>query len=296
MTRHDSESLPNFLIVGAAKSGTTRLYDDLAEHPQTFMPTVKEPGILLKASTIEKARSDYARHFAGRQAGALCGEGTTAYTALPDYPSVAVFARQVIPGDLKVLYIVRDPIERIKSHLMHNAIVGRIESEQIDKMVFADPAYLEWSRYDRQIKPWIDTFGESAVMCIKFEDFVSDRQHHFEHVCNFLGLERYVLRDTKSVSNAKGALGRARFQALDPITHTQFYKLHLSRWLPAGAREFAKKLFRKQVEPPEWELSQAAINRIKEAVGDSVSRVMNSGAVTIDDFGDVACESATAKQ
>lgn len=288
--------LPGFLIVGAAKSGTTRLYDDLAEHPQTFMPAIKEPAILLKARTIEEARSDYARHFAGGRAGALCGEGTTAYAALPDYPSVAAFARQVVPSQLKVLYIVRDPIARIKSHLSHNIVVGGIEKDRIDQVVFSDPAYLEWSRYDRQIEPWIEALGEDAVMCIRFEDFVSERQRHFDHICRFLGLEQYELRDIKSVSNPKGALGRARFPALDPITHTQFYKLHVSKWLPAGARRFAKKLLRKQVEPPEFEFSQATLNRIEEEVGDSISRAMRSGAATIDDFAAIAGGGPTEKQ
>ena len=89
--------LPDFLIVGAQKAGTTSLYFDLLKNPAVFMPSDKELGNLLDDDVCTPpGRAAYAKRFRRARPDQLCGEATTSYTKLPDHPGVSDRARRVL--------------------------------------------------------------------------------------------------------------------------------------------------------------------------------------------------------
>lgn len=180
--------LPDFLIVGAMKAGTTTMYFDLLGNPAVSMPSRKEPGNLLTDEVCSpRGRRAYARLFRRTRPHQICGEASTGYSKLPDYPGVPDRARRELGGDLKVIYLVREPVSRIMSHHHHERFGGRI-SCGIDEAVRQYPRFIEYSSYARQITPWIETFGSDQVRIIGFEPYIRDRRGTIDDVSRFLGI------------------------------------------------------------------------------------------------------------
>ena len=132
------EHVPDFLIIGAARAGTTALHTYLRQHPDIFMPQAKEmnyfayvgrtldvkgPG----ADFINNAATDaatYASHFADARPGQITGEASPLYLFEPDAPgNIATMA-----PDAKLIVILRNPIEQAYSHFMY-ATKSLIEDE-----------------------------------------------------------------------------------------------------------------------------------------------------------------------
>ncbi len=181
--------LPDFLIVGAARSGTTTLYRDLMTHPSIFFPIDKEPGNLVSDEVLTDAgRRAYSRLFDKAGTGQLCGEATTRYTHRPDVEGVPGRALRVLGKDLKCLYIVRNPVDKIIS--THHLYVSRgWVSPDINIAVREHAPLLNHARYAMQIEPWLDEFGPDRVRVVRFETFVENRQRIVGELEEFLGLE-----------------------------------------------------------------------------------------------------------
>ncbi len=180
--------LPDFLIIGAQKAGTTTLYRDLLANPAIFLPIDKEPGNLCEDDVLtETGRSAYAKHFAGARSHQICGEATTGYTKRPDIPGVTARARRLLGEKLKVIYLVREPISRIISQHHHELAIGRA-SCGIDEAVRTYPRFVNYSRYAMQITPWLNELGRKQVLIIHFESYIETRVKTLASVCKFLGV------------------------------------------------------------------------------------------------------------
>jgi len=181
--------LPHFLIIGAMKAGTTTLYRDLLTNPAVFMPIRKEPHSLCDDAVLsDQGCAEYAALFSGADESQICGEASTGYTKLPDYPDVPKRARSVLGENLKLIYLVREPIARVVSHHYHSVVSGLFKGH-IDQVVRDEPRLLNYTRYAMQIEPWIDTFGFDHVRIIKFERYIADRVGVVEELSNFLGIQ-----------------------------------------------------------------------------------------------------------
>ena len=187
--------VPDFLIIGAMKAGTTTLYRDLAGHPELFLPEEKEPECLVRHGNDARAVArDYKSLFAAAGTGPIKGEASTAYAKRPDHEGVAEMARRVCGPLLKVIYITRDPIERIISQYRHEFGLGEV-SEDIDTAVLKYPRYVNYSRYDWQLEPWRRIFGTGQVMVVPFETYIANRVETARQVCTFLGVNPASLPD-----------------------------------------------------------------------------------------------------
>ena len=181
--------LPDFLIIGAQKAATTSLYFDLLQNPAVFMTSDKEPGNLIEDDVCTKrGRAAYANLFKRARQEQVCGEASTGYTKLPDYAGVVDRARRVLGDSLKVVYIVREPISRIRSH-HHHERSGRRISCDIDKAVRRYSRFVDYSRYAMQITPWIEAFGRDQVFVMQFESYIADRPTTVDAVSRFLGID-----------------------------------------------------------------------------------------------------------
>ncbi len=194
--------VPDFLIIGAMKSGTTTLHEDLLTHPGLFAPLDKEPENLLADDVLtESGRAAYASLFAAARPEQRCFESSTTYSKLPDLPGVPERARSVCGPELRVIYVVREPVARIVSQHHHVRATGRI-AEPIDEAVRKHPMFLDWSRYAMQIEPWIDVFGPERVLVVRFETFVADRAASIGDVQAFVGVDpRPELVQVERVAN-----------------------------------------------------------------------------------------------
>lgn len=186
-------SLPDFLIIGAMKAGTTSLYHDLRLNPVVFLSDDKEPGNLCHDEVLtETGKRAYEKLFDKANPKQLCGEASTAYSKLPDVPGVPQRAKRLLGANLKVIYIVRDPIARIISQHHHEITSKRI-SCNIDEAVRSYARFIDFSRYAMQIKPWIESLGRDNVLIVHFETYINKRKDTVESISRFLDIEPQTL-------------------------------------------------------------------------------------------------------
>jgi hypothetical protein len=189
-------SLPDFLIIGAMKAGTTSLYLDLSQHPGIFFPTLKEPGNLAHDEVLTAAgRAAYAAIYRRSGPDQLAGDASTDYAKLPGITGVAPRARQVLGASSRIVYLVREPVSRAVSH-HHHLVARRLAPANFEAALETVPGLVDFGCYGRQIEPWIDTFGLDSVLVARLEDYSANRQATVEMVLNHLGVAAMtVFRD-----------------------------------------------------------------------------------------------------
>ena len=182
--------LPNLLIIGAMKSGTTGLYLDLTAHPHVYLANDKEPHCLQSDAVLsDRGRAAYADYYRGAAAGQWICDASTGYTKRPDIEGVAGRAVSVLPAGFRVIYLVRHPLERIISQHFHEYTEGSV-GPHIDEEVRRHPRYVHYSRYAYQLRPWIDAIGLARIRVVRFEDYVARRQDQVKRLWDFLELDR----------------------------------------------------------------------------------------------------------
>jgi hypothetical protein len=185
--------LPNFVVIGAMRSGSTSLYKYLQAHPQVFMPR-KE--IHFFDAKWERGLSWYLSRFEGFAGQPAVGEATPTYLADP----VALDRMAVTIPDARLLAILRDPVERAYSHYWMERARGRetrsFEAAVADELSSAGARpcsdYLDRGRYARQLEEVTARFPRRLEVLL-FDD-LRDRPHEtYAGVCRFLGIDdRFV--------------------------------------------------------------------------------------------------------
>src|SRR5512142_3502978 len=142
---------PDFIIIGAMKCATSTLHEQLAIQPGLFMSRPKEPNFFSDDDIYAKGWDWYRGLFEGADERALCGESSTHYTKLPTYPHTVARIRRHLPR-VKLIYIMRDPIERLISHYLHESIRGQI-NVSVDQAIEQHPELTAFGLYSRQLEP-----------------------------------------------------------------------------------------------------------------------------------------------
>ena len=180
-------ALPDFLLIGAMKCGTTSLYHYLRDHPQIFMPSIKAPEFFAEEGNWGRGIGWYRRQFEGAAPGVVAiGEASNVYTKYPRYRGVPARIADHIP-DARLVYVVRDPIDRIRSHYQTRLTEGT-ERAPIGRAVRENPIYLDYSRYAMQLDRYLDHFPREQLLVITAEDLRGDRRATVRDVYAFLGV------------------------------------------------------------------------------------------------------------
>ena len=243
--KNHNRDLPNFLIIGAMKAGTTTLYDDLQGQQGVAFPPEKEPEDLAHDRILTEAGlADYKRKFAGLTAE-LIGEGSTAYTKRPD-SSAAETALSVLGPDLKLIYLLRDPIGRMISHYKHEYGLGR-ETRDLNTALRETSAYRDYSRYSWQLEPWQALFGNDNILILHFEDYMADRKAGLQKACDFLGAGPVEKSPSgaRNVSDGKAVTRRGSFA--HRFSKSRFYQYQIKPLLGNALRDRLKKLVSRKV-------------------------------------------------
>jgi hypothetical protein len=179
------------------KAGTTSLYHYLRPHPQVFMPKIKELDFFAEGMNWERGLDWYCHQFAGapREATAL-GEASTVYTKFPRYKGVAERMARVVP-DVRLIYVVRHPVDRIRSHYEHRVASGA-ETAPIEVAVFENPIYIDYSRYALQVDQYLEHFRREQLLIVSSEELRDDRQSTMRRVYDFLCVDPEYVAPTLS--------------------------------------------------------------------------------------------------
>ncbi|MDP7030212.1 MAG: sulfotransferase [Phycisphaerales bacterium] len=266
-------TLPSFLIIGAMKSGTTTLFEDLATHPDIFEPLDKEPGDLKSDDVLTpEGRAAYERHFQNCRPGQLAFEASTHYTQMPQWTGAAERARSLLGSDVRVLYIVREPVSRACSHHRHLVAAG-LETPDMDEAVRINPLLIEYSRYATQLEPWIATFGTDQIRVIKFESYITDRATTAADIQAFLGLEPMPdLVATGTIANAsKGKM--IHTEGSRRVAHAPLYRKIVRPLTPRWLKRAAKRGLMRTAATDVIKPSVSTVQAILDATEDDVQRI-----------------------
>lgn len=179
--------LPNFVIIGAMKAGTTSLYHYLRQHPEVFMPATKELHYFVAEKNWSRGPEWYERQFAGAGGAVAVGEASPDYAKFPEYRGVAQRLADALPH-ARIVYAVREPVERIRSHYLHDVARGR-ERRPIEVAVPGNPHYLAPSSYAMQIEQYLEHFPRERLLVIRSEDLRARREETMHRVHSFLGVD-----------------------------------------------------------------------------------------------------------
>ena len=200
--------LPNFIVIGAMKAGTTSLYHYLDAHPDVAMAPVKELDFFVESANWRRGQDWYARQFAHADGAIAVGEASTAYSKHPVVPGVPERIAGLVPS-CKLVYVLRDPIDRIRSHYQHRAAIGS-ERAPLPEAVLRDPIYVVCSRYATQIERYLDVFPREQLLLITAERLRNDRAATMRRVFAFLGVDAGVVPATLGTEYYRTE-GRARY-------------------------------------------------------------------------------------
>lgn len=191
--------LPDFIIIGAMKCGTTTLQAQLAAQPGIFMTTPKEPNFFSDDAIFARGMGWYRGLFAGAAPGDLRGEASTHYTKRPTHPDTLDRLRPHCP-DLRLIYMIRNPVQRAVSHYIHEWSEGRMGADPVAEFD-RHPEMVDYGRYGFQIAPWIDAYGADAVLLTSLEQLTADPQGELTRVARHIGLEGALWQDDLGAQN-----------------------------------------------------------------------------------------------
>ncbi len=240
MKEYMKEPLPNFFIAGAAKSGTTSLYNYLRQHPQIYLPPIKEVYFFATDIDNKKFRPNYARDvninidkwmesgmkteifqafisdwekykslFRFAENKKAIGEMTNAYLYSTQ---AAKNISQKFP-DAKIIMILRNPVERVFSHYLMDLRTGyesgnfmeelKKDMSSTEKGWGISNLYIELGMYYEQVKRFTDSFPGEQVKIFLYEDFKNYPEKVLTDICKFLELsEDYKFDFSKSYNVA----------------------------------------------------------------------------------------------
>ena len=180
--------LPTFLVIGAMKCGTTSLYYYLAEHPEIGMSRRKETDFFLDAhGNWGRGRDWYARQFP--EGAPERGECSPNYTKRHLFGGVPGRIASICP-DVKLIYLVRDPIERTVSHYLGSCQEGREERSFAAAVADVEQSnYVLTSRYHWQLQPYFDSFAEENLLVLSTEALGAAPAEALRRIYRFLGVD-----------------------------------------------------------------------------------------------------------
>ncbi|MBT8201846.1 MAG: sulfotransferase [Acidimicrobiia bacterium] len=216
--------LPDFIVIGAMKAGTTALFQYLVKHPQISMPWRKELDFFSNEANWAKGVEWYEEQFATAPDGMVIGEASPNYTKRHSWPDTPKRLISVVP-DAKLIYMVRDPIVRMQSmylDMLHYGGEVRSVAE-----VANDHDYISTSLYGWQLVPYFEHFGSDRILVETAERLKADRDGVLERVFRFLEVDpeqmppveeiRANVSEAKRIPNRLGMfVRRYRPWAVDP--------------------------------------------------------------------------------
>lgn len=178
---------PDFVVIGAMKAGTTTLFRWLNAHPGCRLSPVKEPHFFSRDERFEEGPWTYLELFRDVPSELVTGEASASYADARIARKVANRMGDLIP-DAKVIYLVRDPVARLRSHYLHEWQRSRERRPLLEAL--ADPAnpYLAFSRYEDAFAPFRAVYGNSRALVVDTSSFTDASSAGWDRVTEFLRL------------------------------------------------------------------------------------------------------------
>lgn len=197
----------DFIIIGAAKSGTTALHEYLRWHPALFLPAAKELPYYTEPELLEKGLQNYlATHFRQAKSDQLLGKTTPQYMhgiedVMPDMIAHSIHADN---PEIRLVAVLRHPIERAYSHYKMSVrrgyetrrfedavqqLLNRETHEQSLERQSPTNVYVSAGEYGRILKIYVDLFGIGQMLVLFSDELQEDAAGTVRKLCRFLGVD-----------------------------------------------------------------------------------------------------------
>lgn len=197
-----SRLTPNLIVLGAQKCGTSSLHQYLNEHPDIFMSQpLKEPGYFVpweiirdyykRKNTVFYSKYDLLSRgmLSGYRNQQYRGESSTFYTnGSYNITSELLIENELDIASMRFIYIMKDPIERIKSHYLHACRYNDFKGD-LNYFVESNPEALKISCYGMQLEGYCAYLSENQILALDFDDLIGQPQSTMESVYKFLNLK-----------------------------------------------------------------------------------------------------------
>jgi len=226
--------LPDFLIIGSQKAGSTTLYHVLRQHPQLYLSPRKEINFFFHDDLYERGVAFYERFFQGAAPGQLCGEASPGYICHPQAPE-RIF--RLLPR-VRLILTVREPIARAYSqywdnrrHLSEWRTFDEIARLYLDENYQpGKPGYFSRGVYIRYIQRYLEFFPARQLLVVAFEEMLKSPSAFYRRIFEFLEIDTEF--DPLPYHRAYNPSSIWK----NPLYLYFFRHPSRTRWLPAAAR------------------------------------------------------------
>jgi hypothetical protein len=248
---------PDFFIIGAMKSATSTLHNQLELQPGVFMSNPKEPNFFSDDDIYALGIPWYESLFEDAQPGDICGESSTHYTKLPTHPHTCERLAQY-KQDAKFIYVMRHPVDRLVSHYIHQWTQNVIKTD-INAAINKYEELIAYSCYSKQLKPYFDMFGRESVLPVFTEAIRANPQQQLDHVADFIGYKGNVEWQFSAPSQNVSKERLRKFKGYNLLIESRLMTVMRQNLIPKSLRNKVKQYFSMKDRP---QLSSAQLEKI----------------------------------
>jgi hypothetical protein len=179
-------ALPNLVVIGAQKCGTSVLHYYLSLHPEISVSRPKELNFFIEERNWPRGLDWYRGHFDPR--ARVRGEASPNYTAYPQHEGVPERMASVVP-DAKLIYMIRDPLARIAAHCVHNYAKRREKGTLAETLVHPNTSYVTRSMYAMQLERYLEHYPPERILIFQQSELRHQRAETLRRVFEFLGVD-----------------------------------------------------------------------------------------------------------
>lgn len=265
---------PTFIIIGAAKSGTTALHRYLGSHPEVFVSTPKELNFFLEDGNWGRGPEWYEHQFAASRHARARGESSPLYTSFPHQPGVPGRMASVVP-EAKLIYVVRHPVDRMLSHYLHRRLHSG-ERRNVEVVLRSEPQYRASSSYAMQIERYLERFRRDQILIVTSESLRANRstvlRRVFEHVGVDPGWSGEDLEKEYHVT-ARDRRGRRFLPPVDRFPGRRLAVMAVPRSIRKPVARLYARMSVRRVRPEQAQISAAVREELEGWFRDDVAKL-----------------------
>jgi hypothetical protein len=226
---------PDFIIIGTMKSGTTTLFRWLQESTGSELCKLKEPQFFSQDKMWNRGLDWYQTLFPD---DGISGEASPSYTH-PDLADTSARRIAETLPDVKLVALLRDPAERLRSHYRHQVQRGRERRDFLDAVSDVDSIYVRQSRYDLVLAPYLEHFTSKRLLVLQSEALFGEDLSSWNRLLEFLAMPRAARPEqAHNVTAAK-----APYTALMRSLYDRGITQRLEHVTPRALKRVARPLF-----------------------------------------------------
>lgn len=241
---------PEFIVIGAMRAGTTALAERLSRHPEIAMSKLKETDYFIAEKNFSRGPLWYQSLFPKDRP--IRGEASPNYAKSDVFAGVPQRIHAARP-DVKLIYIVRDPLDRFWSHYNHTYLMGGAVPSS-DRLLdhHEGQHILASSMYCRQLSTYLAVFPADQICVVDLDDLAKAESGAFADVLAFIGASPDASAPDLTAANSAGSLARTPGWALKLSQHRALTGLRSAApaTLKSGIRSLLGKAQRKPRQTP----------------------------------------------